>query len=79
MEVDVDPRTRKLAGWVIAAVGAVILVVGALADTLGLGGEGPDEFGAKQIAVLVAGLVVLAAGLAVALLPLGQPRRDEPA
>jgi hypothetical protein len=77
--VDVDPRTRKLAGWVIAAVGAVVMVVGALADSLGLGGEGPDDFGAKQIAALVVGLVILAAGIAVALLPLGQPRQDEPA
>jgi hypothetical protein len=68
----VDPRARKLAGWVAAAVGAVIVVVGAFADALGLGGGGPDEFGPKQIAVLVVGLVLVIGGLALALLPLGQ-------
>lgn len=67
-----DPRTRKLAGWVVAAVGAAIVIVGAFADTLGLGGEGPDDFGPKQIAVLVVGAVLAVGGLALALLPLGQ-------
>jgi hypothetical protein len=67
-EAVVDPRTRKLVGWAVAAVGAVIVVVGAFADSLGIGGEGPDEFGPKQVALIVAGLVVAAAGLALALL-----------
>jgi hypothetical protein len=67
-EAVVDPRTRKLVGWAVAAVGAIIAVVAALADSLGIGGEGPDEFGPKQVAALVAGLVVVAAGLALALL-----------
>jgi hypothetical protein len=70
----VDARTRKLAGWLIAAIGAVIAIVGVFADSLGLGGEGPDEFGAKQVAALVVGVVIVGAGLALTLLPLGQKR-----
>lgn len=69
-----DARTRRLAGWAIAAVGAVIAIVGAFADSLGLGGEGPDDFGGKQVAALVVGLVIVVVGLAVALLPLGERR-----
>jgi hypothetical protein len=68
----VDPRTRKLTGWVVAAVGAIVAVVGVLADTLGLGGEGSDDFGPKQIIALVIGLVLIGAGLALALLPMGE-------
>lgn len=67
-----DPRTRKLTGWVVAAVGVIVAVVGLLADTLGLGGEGGDDFGPKQIIALVVGLVLVIAGLALAFLPIGQ-------
>lgn len=62
-----DERSRRLVGWVVAAIGAVVAVVGGLADQLGLGGEGPDEFGPQQWAAVIAGLVILAVGLAVAL------------
>ena len=62
-----DERSRRLVGWVVAAVGAVVAVVGGLADQLGLGGEGPDEFGPQQWAAVIAGLVILAIGLALAL------------
>jgi hypothetical protein len=68
----VDPRTRKLTGWVVAAAGVIVAVVGVLADTLGLGGEGGDDFGPKQIIALVIGLVLIGAGLALALLPMGE-------
>lgn len=60
-----DARTRKIGGGVIAVVGLAIAAVGIFADSFGLGGEG-SEFGAKQIAALVVGLVVAALGLVVA-------------
>jgi hypothetical protein len=63
----VDAHTRKLVGWAVAAIGAVIAVVGGLADQIGLGGEGPDEFGGRQVVALIVGLVVLVAGLALAM------------
>jgi len=71
----VDARTRRVVGWVIAIVGAVVAIVGGLADQIGLGGEGPDEFGGKQVAALVVGIVLVGVGLAVAL---WRPRRAEP-
>lgn len=63
-----DARTRKLVGWAIVAVGLVIAVVGGLADQVGLGGEGEDEFGSKQVIALVVGLVLVVGGLALAML-----------
>ncbi len=62
-----DARTRKLAGWAIVAAGIVVTVVGAFADQIGLGGDGTDDFGGKQIAALIVGLVIAAAGLGLAL------------
>jgi hypothetical protein len=67
----VDARTRKLVGWIVVAVGAVVAIVGAFADSLGLGGESPDEFGGRQIAALAVGVVIALVGLAVTFLPLG--------
>jgi hypothetical protein len=64
-------------GWIVVAVGAVVAVVGGLADQLGLGGEGPDEFGPQQWAAVLAGLVIVAIGLAVALWR-PSPRRSHP-
>ena len=55
-----DDRTRKLAGWVIAAAGAIIAILGALAGPLGLG---DDDFGPLQIAAVIIGVVVAAAGI----------------
>lgn len=66
-----DTRTRKLVGWVIVAVGVAIAVVGAFADTFGLGGDGPDEIGGKQVAAIAVGVVIALVGLAAALLPPG--------
>jgi hypothetical protein len=64
-----NARTRRTVGWVIVAVGVVIAIIGGLADQIGLGGEGPDEFGGKQVAALVAGVVIAIIGLVVALWP----------
>jgi hypothetical protein len=72
----VDERTRKLAGWVIVALGAVVAAVGALADTLGLGGEGPDEFGGRQIIAIVVGVLIAAVGLALTFLPMGAKQQQ---
>jgi hypothetical protein len=63
----VDARTRKLAGWVIAAIGVVIVIVGALADQIGVGESDGGAFGGRQWAAVIVGLVVAAVGVAVAL------------
>ena len=55
-------------GYAIAALGAVVALAGGLADTLGIGAEGADGLGGKQLAALLVGLVILAAGLAVVFL-----------
>lgn len=62
-----DVRTRRLIGWVVAVVGAAIAIVGGLADQLGLGSEGVDEFGSRQLAAVVVGVVLVVAGVALAL------------
>jgi hypothetical protein len=59
-ETTVDARTRKLAGWVIAAVGAIVAFLGVFAGPLGIG---DDAFGGLQIAATIIGLVVAAAGV----------------
>jgi hypothetical protein len=69
----VDAHARKLVGWAIVAIGVIVAGVGALADQIGLGGEGPDKFAGKQVAAVVVGLIVAAAGLALALWPSGSP------
>jgi hypothetical protein len=69
----VDTRARKLAGWLVVAVGVVIALVGALADQIGLGNGGPDKFGGKQVAALVVGLVIAVVGLVIALMPQRSP------
>jgi hypothetical protein len=67
----VDAHTRKLAGWAIAAIGVIVAAVGALADQIGLGGEGPDKFAGKQVTAVIVGLIIAAAGLVLALWPSG--------
>lgn len=62
-----DVRTRRLIGFAIAVVGAALVIVGGLADRMGLGGEGVDEFGPKQVAAMIVGVVLVAAGLGLAL------------
>ena len=53
---------RRLMAWIVVAVGAVLVVVSALADSIGVGDE--DGFGWKQTTGVVVGGVVLVAGLA---------------
>jgi hypothetical protein len=73
----VDARTRRMIGWAVAVVGAAVAVIGGLADQLGIGGDGADDFGPKQVAALVVGIVLVVGGLALAL---WRPRQaDQPA
>jgi hypothetical protein len=73
----VDVQTRKIAGYVIAAVGAVIAFIGIFAREIGLGEGG---FGPRQIAATVVGLLILAAGLVIALvLDIGERTGEAPA
>ena len=62
-----DAHTRKLAGWVIAAIGVVIVIIGALADQIGVGESNGGGFGGRQVAAVVVGIVVALAGLGLAL------------
>jgi hypothetical protein len=66
-EANVDAHTRKLAGWGIAAIGAIVVIVGALADQIGLGESDGGGFGGRQVAAVIVGLVVAAIGLGLAL------------
>jgi hypothetical protein len=59
-ETTVDARTRKLVGWVITAVGAIIAFLGIFAGLLGIG---DDDFGGLQITALIIGIVVAAVGV----------------
>ena len=59
---------KNTVGYAVAAFGALVALVGGLADTLGIGAEGADGLGGKQLALLLVGLVILAAGLAVVFL-----------
>ena len=58
--------SRRRLGIAIAAIGAVIALLAAAADAVGLSGSGSDGFGNRQIAGLVVGLLVIAAGVIVA-------------
>ena len=53
---------RRFVAWVVVAVGAVLLVLSALADSLGIGAE--DGLGWKQTTGVVVGAAVLVGGLA---------------
>jgi hypothetical protein len=59
-ETTVDARTRKLVGWVITAVGAIVAFLGIFAGPLGIG---DDDFGGLQIAAVIIGVVVAAVGV----------------
>jgi hypothetical protein len=59
-ETTVDARTRKLVGWVITAVGAIIAFLGIFAGVLGIG---DDDFGGLQITAIIVGVVVAAVGV----------------
>jgi hypothetical protein len=53
---------RRLLGWALVAVGAVLVLVSALADPLEIGAEGSDV-GWKQIVGVIVGAAVAAVGL----------------
>jgi nitrate/nitrite transporter NarK len=56
---------NKAVGFAVAAVGIVVALVGLFADQLGIGGKGSDQIGGKQVAMLIFGLVIVAAGAAI--------------
>jgi hypothetical protein len=58
-----DVSSRRI-GVVLAAVGAIVLAVSALADPLGIGGA--DGFGWKQIVGMIVGAGVAILGVALA-------------
>ncbi len=55
-----EPMSRKTLGYILVAVGLIVLVVSAFADSLGIGGA--PGFGPRQIAGSVGGLVVAIVG-----------------
>lgn len=63
-----DALKNKNVGYAIAAVGALLALVGAFADTLGIGAEDAEGMGGKQLALLLAGVVLAGVGLAVVFL-----------
>ena len=71
--------SRRVVGLAVAGVGAVLLLLSAAADVIGLGSA--EYFGNRQIIGTVVGAVALAAGLLVAFLPSrpAQPRRKKDA
>ena len=56
---------NKTVGLAVGAVGVIVAVVGLLADQIGLGADGADGMGGKQVAMLIFGLVIVAAGAAI--------------
>ena len=67
---------RKLAGGIVVAVGAVLLVLSALADQIGIGEEG--GVGWKQAAGVIIGGVVIAIGLALIYVRRGEAKATQP-
>ena len=67
---------RRLAGGIVVAVGAVLLLVSALAEPIGLG-DG-DGFGSKQITGVIVGAVVMVVGLALMYVRRGEAKRLQP-
>ena len=64
---------RKRLGWALAVLGAVLILLAALADPLGLG-EG-SGIGFKQVTGIVVGAVLIAVGLVVG--RRGRPEAEE--
>ena len=52
------PMSRGRVGVVLAVVGAAVLVLSALADVIGVGGEN-DAFGSRQVIGVIVGAVIL--------------------
>ncbi|MFH1104007.1 MAG: hypothetical protein V1757_03550 [Actinomycetota bacterium] len=62
--------SRRVVGFIAAAVGAVIVFIAAAADVIGVSSGGSAEmFGTRQIIGSAVGAGVVIAGLLVALLP----------
>ncbi|MEP7223609.1 MAG: hypothetical protein ABI783_01460 [Actinomycetota bacterium] len=66
---------RKRLGWVLAALGAILVVLSALADPVGLGGD--DAVGYKQWTGIAVGGVLIIAGLAVMYVKRGGADSDQ--
>jgi hypothetical protein len=67
---------RRLAGGIVIAGGAVLLLVSALADPIGVGGGG--GFGWKQTTGLVVGGVMIVLGLALIYARRGEAKAPRP-
>ncbi len=57
---------QRQIGRIVAGIGVLAILVGALADPLGIGGTA-SKFGWKQIALIVVGLVLVIGGVLAAL------------
>jgi|RhiMethySRZTD1v2_1073278.scaffolds.fasta_scaffold4141883_1 uncharacterized membrane protein len=68
---------RRLAGGIVVAVGAVLLLVSALAEPIGLGDE-TGGFGWKQITGVIIGAVIMVVGLALMYVWRGEARTSQP-
>lgn len=66
---------RKLVGGIMTAAGAVLFVLSALADPIGIGGGG---FGARQTIGVVVGGVAMVVGLALMYLGRTDKRSPQP-
>ena len=65
----------KQIGVLAIALGTIAVLVSLLADTLGIGGN-EEEFGWKQVTLLVIGVVIAAAGVVAVVRGPGDERRD---
>ena len=54
--------SRRSVGLAVIAIGVIVVAVAALADQIGVGGEGADTFGWKQIVGVVVGVAITVAG-----------------
>jgi hypothetical protein len=68
---------RRLAGGIVVAVGAVLLLVSALAEPIGLG-DPTGGFGWKQITGVIIGAVVMVVGLALMYGRRGEAQTPQP-
>jgi hypothetical protein len=57
--------SRRSLGFVVTAVGVIVVVVAAFADPIGIGGA-EDTFGWKQIVGVAIGAVVAVVGIVLA-------------
>jgi fumarate reductase subunit D len=67
---------RRLAGGIVVAIGAVLLLVSALAEPIGLGDS--NGFGLQQAAGVIIGAVVMAVGIALMYVRRGEAKTLQP-